>query len=120
MKQLTSYFSSKTSSSSSAGGAAPVIDTSDAASKGGEENKNDLPKSTVKKKRPLNVGEADSTDDDNLKKRKVNGNDGDTNSNDGELNLEHSNAANNSDADEKADVTQHPDTPNQPIGSNDE
>eukprot|EP00984_Skeletonema_dohrnii_P008240 scaffold3025_cov112-Skeletonema_dohrnii-CCMP3373.AAC.1 len=119
MKQLTSYFSSKTSSSS-AGGAAPVVDMSDA-SKGGEENKNDLPKSTaVKKKRPLTVGEADSTDDDNLKKRKVNGNDGDTNNNDGGINSDHLSAANNSDADEKADVTQHPDTPKQPIGNNDE
>ncbi|KAK1741523.1 hypothetical protein QTG54_008001 [Skeletonema marinoi] len=118
MKQLTSYFSSKTtSSSSSAGGAAPV-DTSDA--KGGEEN-NDFTKSTsVKKKRPLTVGEAESPADDNLKKRKVNDDD-DTNNNDGGIKSDHLNANNNSDdADEKADVTQHPDTPKQPIGSNEE
>eukprot|EP00985_Skeletonema_marinoi_P006409 scaffold2771_cov198-Skeletonema_marinoi.AAC.7 len=121
MKQLTSYFSSKTtSSSSSAGGAAPVIDTSDA--KGGEEeNINDLPNSTVKKKRPLTVGEAESAaDDDNLKKRKVNDDD-DTNNNDGGIKSDHRSVNNNSDdADEKADVTQHPDTPKQPIGSNEE
>jgi len=122
MKQLTSYFSSKTTSSSSFAGGAPPADTSDAASKGGEEN-NDLPKSTaVKKKRPLTVGEADeSADDDNLKKRKVNDDD-DTINNDGGINSsDHLSVNNNSDADEKADVTQHPDTPKQPpIGSNDE
>eukprot|EP00986_Skeletonema_menzelii_P003779 scaffold1210_cov123-Skeletonema_menzelii.AAC.1 len=125
MKQLTSYFSSKSTSFASTGGedkkaSSPLVGTSRDRD-GGEEHTNTTTNSAGMKRPLTDAGEAEADDDGNLKKRRVINDEGDgDNSDHREINLDEPCANTNSDHDETADTTQDPDVPKRPIGSTDD